>query len=239
MKSIFRTTLIVAALAIGIASPAAAIPHLQLYIEGATYDAGLESWVVEAGTFNLWVIGNVGADGTIFDVKLATSMYGTAGSISITPTTASGITDPSTPQALVDIGSNEAQFQSGGIYETPAFTPVSHHAEYADADAHNFWQMGDFDKTDSPVGDFIDGYPVNFPSTGQINAYSVSVTGWTAVHFDAFDHTVMSTGNGDKYKYWFVPPSHDATAVPEPGTIALLGLGLAGVAARVRRKRQS
>jgi hypothetical protein len=234
-----KTLGLVALIVLFIAPAAMAIPHLQLYIEGATYDAGLESWVVDAGTFNLWVIGNVGADGPIYDVKLGTSMYGSGGSISISSTTANGITDPSTPSAPLDLGSSEAQFQSGGIYETPAFQPVSSHAEYADADAHHFWHIGDFTQTDSPIGDWIDGYPVDFPSTGQINAYEVTVTGWEAVHFDAFNHTVMSTGNGDKYKYWFVPPSHDATSVPEPGTIALLGLGLAGVAARARYKKQS
>jgi hypothetical protein len=215
-----KTLGLVALIVLFIAPAAMAIPHLQLYIEGATYDAGLESWVVDAGTFN-------------------TSMYGSGGSISISSTTANGITDPSTPSAPLDLGSSEAQFQSGGIYETPAFQPVSSHAEYADADAHHFWHIGDFTQTDSPIGDWIDGYPVDFPSTGQINAYEVTVTGWEAVHFDAFNHTVMSTGNGDQYKYWFVPPSHDATSVPEPGTIALLGLGLAGVAARARYKKQS
>lgn len=70
------------------------------------------------------------------------------------------------------------------------------------------------------------------PKNGQINVYHVDISGYTA-HFDAFDHLV-SRG---KRKHVKPPSSHDATnAVPEPGTLALLGMGIAGLAARMRRK---
>ena len=54
-----------------------AVPVLQLYVDGATYNTEHESWVFDAvigESFTLWVIGNVdgpGGQGTIFDVKLS------------------------------------------------------------------------------------------------------------------------------------------------------------------------
>lgn len=54
---------------------------------------------------------------------------------------------------------------------------------------------------------------------------SISWDGFTLVHFDAI------SSNG----FWN-PPSHDVTALPEPGTIMLLGSGLLGVAAYGRKR---
>lgn len=234
--------LLVALVMVALVAPSAhAIPALQLYIEGATYDGTLESWIISDSNFKLWVIGDVGAYGDIFDVKVAASGYGTSGSVSLTPTTTAMVVDPSTPGAVTDMGTDETQFESGGAYESDAFTPVKNHAEYADADDHHFYGIGDFTLMDSPVGDFQLAFPGSFPDMGQINVYDVSVTGWDAVHFDAFDHTVMTTGAGEKWQYVKVPPSHDGTGggdpIPEPGTLGLIGLGLAGIGYRLRRKQ--
>jgi len=235
MKKLLMVLVVVA-----FAAPAAnAIPHLQIYIEGASYNTTLESWVISASNFKLWVIGDVGAYGSIFDVKVAASGYGTGGSVTLSPTTTALVTDPSTPGAVSNLGTDETQFESGGAYESPAFTPVKSHAEYANADEHYFYGIGDFTLTDSPIGDF-QGWPGTWPDMGQINVYDVSVSGYDAVHFDAFDHTVETTGNHTRWAYWKVPPSHDGTGggdpVPEPGTLGLIGAGLAGLAIRLRRR---
>src|SRR5678816_3675014 len=63
------------------AREAAAVPELQIYIEGATYDSASETWVATSTSpFRLWVIGNVageGGKGPLYDVKLAAAYNAT------------------------------------------------------------------------------------------------------------------------------------------------------------------
>ena len=63
--------------------------------------------------------------------------------------------------------------------------------------------------------------------------FSIQVTGTVAVHFDAY------TTDNDANITYFAPFSHDAqTAIPEPATVILFGLGLSGVAAMRSRRRK-
>jgi len=45
-----------------------AIPNLQIYIPGSTYDLATETWVIESYNYDLMV---VGANLDIYDVKIA------------------------------------------------------------------------------------------------------------------------------------------------------------------------
>ncbi len=207
-----------------------AYPVLQLYIDGSVYDPETETWVITDPTFDLWVIGDVGRVGTIYDVKLALAFFGEGGSVTITPKTTTRLTDPSTPPAPF--------VYSSGTGSNP---PLPDHGIYNDPSLNSWtnYYLGDFDLTDSPVGDFMTGFPATFDSTGQINVYEVTVTGWKRVHFDAMDHTVMTVGKTGKEKtfYWMAPFSHDAQqVVPEPSTLLLLGSSFLGVMALKRRR---
>ena len=72
-----RSLAITCALVLGlvVSNRAEAIPILQLYIEGGTYNTSTESWEVtlpsSSGTFRLWAIGNVAQHGSILDVRMA------------------------------------------------------------------------------------------------------------------------------------------------------------------------
>ena len=220
------------------AATAHAIPALQLYSPDAVYDNTTESWLVTSNSFELWVVADTGDKGSIFDVDLAASCYGSSGSVVLTP---NKVIDPTPGDA--------------GGYDN-----IIHHAEYADADSHIFWHLGDFTSTSDPILNYVDG---SGATTGQIMKMMVSISGFDAVHFDAFDHYYTGPGNGSSTNYQthyvFAPFSHDLTggggsggtggsggsggsggaggAAPEPGSLWMLGIGLAGMFAAKKTKR--
>jgi hypothetical protein len=230
MKRLILTAMII----FGFAASAQAIPVLQLYIDGAAYDSSTETWVSGSNTFNLWVIGDVSAKGSIFDVQLAAAFKtGETGTITLTPTTAASVIDPSTP-------STPTPRSSGGSNTQPTLGDGSllpAHGIYGPGTSWQSFSLGDFTLQDSKIGDFMSSFPASFPDNGQINVYSVTIDGFSSgVHFDAYDHIVA--GNGARYIN--APFSHDAQGggnpVPEPGTIVLLGTGFIGLAFYGRRR---
>lgn len=208
------------------ASTAHAIPALQLYSPDAVYDVSSESWIINKSTFELYVIGDVEKVGTIYDVDLVASVYGSGGSITITPNLA--------------IDSNPE--------DAAAYDQVIHHAEYANADDHFFYHLGDFNQMNDEIIDYTDPSGSG-TQMGQILALTVSVSGYEAVHFDAFDHYLTGgDGNGAQASFQthpqgvFAPFSHDATEgtppdAPEPGSMLLVSLGLGAAALSGRRKK--
>ena len=219
------------------ATTAHAIPALQLYSPDAVYDNASESWLVTSNSFELWVVGDVGSKGSIYDVDLAASFYGTSGSIVITPLVGPALLTDPTPE------------DAGG------YDNIIHHAEYANADGHEFWHIGDLTSTADPIQDYTG--LTSGTSTGTIFKMMVSVSGYEAVHFDAFDHYYTGGGQGASANYQthyvFAPFSHDLTGgggsggsggsggvdVAEPGSLWMFGVGLAGMIAAKRRKRQA
>jgi PEP-CTERM motif len=214
---------------LAIAAPAAhAIPALQLYSPDAFYDPSAESWVINDSSFELWVVADVGSYGTIYDVDLAGSFYGSSGSILFTPI-------GSAPAPVIDPNPSDA-----GGYDN-----IIHHDEYANADTHQFWSLGNMSST----SDAIENYSptgAGDTSTGTILKYMVTVSGYEAVHFDAFDHYYTGSDGASsadfKAHYVFAPPSHDLTGgrrgqAPEPGSMSLFAVGLAAMFLAARRKK--
>lgn len=232
-------TVIFAAMSLLAAPAAHAIPALQLWSPDAHYDTDLETWVLTEGTFELWVIGDVGSKGTIYDVDLAASFYGTSGNITLT---AINLADINGQAPVIDLTPEDA-----GGYDN-----ITHHAEFANADGHIYWSIGDLTSTAYDIQDYQPGGDPG-TSTGTIYKLMISISGYEAVHFDAFDHYFTGGGGPDsgpsasfQTHYVFAPFSHDATGggggggggdAPEPGSLWMLGAGLAGLLVNARRKR--
>jgi hypothetical protein len=214
------------AVLLGGVTAASAVPTLQLYIDGASYDPLTETWITVSNTFDLWVLGV----SPVSDVKLSAAyMTGETGSISLAPTTAgdfappAGDDDTSTP-AIPFLNYSSAD---GEIPVRGDNTLLPSHGIYGPGVSFLEFNLGNFTLTDSPIGDY-QGIPSSFPDVGQINVYTVTINGFdSGIHFDAYDHTVTGHG-GAQVKYVFAPFSHDAQ-VPEPSAAALLLIGLAGL----------
>src|SRR3989338_5330109 len=181
----------------GIVKPAEAVPALQLYVEGAIFDSLTETWIFSSlADFDLQVIG---ANNVIEDVYLAIAVpTEETGTITVNSTTI-GPFIFGTP-----ITGDGDSLPSHGIYPTDFAT----------------YFMGDF----GLVQTVYDMQPGETGSAlGEIKTVSISISGYSWAHFDAYDHILSKS----KIKYVFAPFSHDAetgttTPIPEPASLLLL-----------------
>ena len=209
-------------------SSAYAIPNLQLFIEGATYDTEDESWVTTSSTFNLYVIG---ANEAMSDVRISMALAyakdedpnGIA-SVDVGGTTYD--TWVYGPAPIVTVGTSDPGDDLPGHGIFPAW-----YTEFSAGDFGLVGGVGNVMPEPTYWDPSTEGYLAGSKTLGQYKVFSISVEGVAFVHFDAY------TVNPDGSIQYFAPFSHDASFIPEPGTMMLFGLGALGLGIYRRFKK--
>lgn len=208
-----RAMLILSAVAIlAMGQPVLAIPALQTFIPGGSYDAATQTWVTTSGTFELWVIAANTDSKPLYDLTLVGALAGgQAPVVDALTVDGSAVNDfeYGTPPSW---GESAGDYPPHGVYPTNYFelsvTPLLNTAPET---VHNM-EPGSYDDM----------------AMGKIFKFQVA-TSYDWLHFDSYAFFRESDG-----KFTFAPNSHDAErrtppppSVPEPGTMLLFGSALA------------
>ncbi|MBP7055557.1 MAG: choice-of-anchor N protein [Candidatus Omnitrophica bacterium] len=222
MKNMILALVITMMVIAACASNAYAIPALQLYIPGSEYIDGedpytwsSENWYTPDSSFNIQVM----AVEKFSSVTLVVAVPGgQEGGVIINGSSyASGQFGYGTPVMGIAKNGKPDYMPSHSIYDT----------------SYLLYNLGPITVLDTPVYDEVARYYGEegiTPKPGAVIELDFSKTNFSMAHFDVF-------GTTEDGQIKFAPFGHDAedgpvqhSQTPEPVTMALFGLGLAGVA---------
>ena len=225
------------------ASSALALPALQLGpgTGSWTYDTNTQTWVTDTNPFSLFAYANATmADGGNGDFAWDGAGAGTKTAylvVSAVPM----INFDGFDVTVENDGGALAMYTSGyGAAPLQDPNSLAPHGIF-----NTYFEIYEF-QYDGGLQMISDTQPLQ-TGTGQGYAEQFDITlnslanGVTGVHMDLFvvqgDGTLDLTDSNNNLVNSFAPFSHDAEhAVPEPGSLILLGLGIAGIGAAKRRK---
>ena len=226
------------------ATPALALPSLQLGPGSGSwsYDLGTGTWLTADNPLELSALANAtAADGGTGDYA-----WSVTGSSQIAYLVVSAVPkNPNTePPSLFDItvdndAATLALYQSGN--GAPPLSDPNDLAPHGIFDTYFEIYQFEFDGSLGTIGNTQPGQGCTGSCQGYSELFDVTINslsaGVDALHFDLF--TVVGSGPmGPSSQVQDNSPfTHDAQTVPEPGTLVLTSLGLAGLVTRRRGSR--
>ena len=244
--------------AVACLSPAAlGVPTLQLYIPGSTWDPVTQTWVIVANEFDLMVIGAKSPENIhiIENLTLLVAEPNWDAGAEFTISTVTDNPNDNNPLAAASMTFDHSDLALGGAVGSPNDTStIFDEINFPDHGIYpsRFWAVdlsqflfpdtsNSFLDVENAGETVVDYNPGADPGTdqGDVQYYRITYSPFNPNFFLHLDLIGFAT-NGFA-KWTFAPFSHDAEAsgVPEPTTMALLGMALLGLGVGRARKRRS